>query len=335
MPAYPPTRPHGPQNPTRIAAASPLAVTGILLETLRERFRQDQNLLWFWDPDPSVGTILIETSYNDAVEQRNASIAIYVTRLNTTPQQLLVGDRTDVNLPDHKEFFTGLMTSSYSVDCVANDQGASVQLADIVQHFFIASRQILTGMFGLQNMTHASMGQSAPFEQEQGKFSTPVSFEVSYHTQWSTVKIRPLLQSVGVRVIDSRTGMDAAEAFADSAAQSYGRTWPIDPPEPLSGPYSSAPHVPPPEAPVPGAVTFPASAFFLPNQRLLGVRDTVNRVFSTQIPFIHTDTISEIVYRNGIRVDPSAYTVTSPQTVEFAIPPEPDDLLLLDGYVAR
>lgn len=326
-----------------VAAASPLAVTGIFLEALRERFRKDQNLPWFWDPDPSVATILIEASYNDAVEASNYGMAIYVTRQQSAVQQIATGDRMDVHLPDHKETMSGLMISSYSIDCVANDQGASTQLGDIVQHFLLAGRTLLAAMYGFQNVTHAALGQTAPFAQGQQQFNTPVTLDVHYHARWSTVKIRPILRSINVRLFDADTGLDAsgssmnaADTFAASAAASYGRTWPLDPPPTPPRPYSStAIEEPPPPPPTPGAVVVPESAFFLPNQALIGPRDGVNRTFTTYATFIHTDTIREIVYRNGIRLDPSVYSVPAPQTIVFDTAPGPSDLLLLDGYVAR
>jgi hypothetical protein len=63
------------------------------------------------------------------------------------------------------------------------------------------------------------MGQTQPFSHDQQKWSTGVSFEITYQARWSTVKIRPLLQDITTRVIDG----GVAEYHTSLASASMAR----------------------------------------------------------------------------------------------------------------
>ena len=217
---YNAVRPHEPQDRTRIAAGSPLAVLGIFLESLRERFNDEANLGIVWRPDTQITDIVIETGYNVESESRNAGRALYVTRRNSTPSQVVVSDRVGVHLPSHLEGFMCMMDSQITIDCVSNDSGESALLADIVQGFLLASRQIMAAMYGFHDVSHAEAGATLPFEHSQEQWSTTISLRVQYHARWTTVKIRPLLQGVGVRMADDIS----AQAFEARAAASLQRT---------------------------------------------------------------------------------------------------------------
>lgn len=207
---YFPTRPRAAQDRTKIAAGSPLALVGLILEALRERFSEGNGIEEIWtDREPpvwrdDVGTtgILIEAGYNEELEARNFGCALYVNRLNTVPTKLVLGNRAGVHLPDHMEGFMCMVGSQFTIDCVSNDEGMSSILADIVQSFLIAGSQIFCGWYGIHDFGLAQMGQTQPFSHDQQKWSTSVSFEISYQARWSTVKIRPLLQDITTRVLD-------------------------------------------------------------------------------------------------------------------------------------
>jgi hypothetical protein len=213
-------RPREAQDRTKIAAGSPLAVLGIIIEALRERFGPNGNLDIEWREDAQTTDILIEAGYSIETEARNMARALYVNRLNTAPQQIAIGDRVGVHLPDHLEGFTCIMESQMSIDCVSNNAGDSMILADIVQSFLIASRQIFEAMYGFHDFGLASMSQTLPFDHDRNKWSTTVSFVVQYQSRWSTVKIRPLLQSIGLRA----SGVPSGSLYESAAISSLQRT---------------------------------------------------------------------------------------------------------------
>ena len=213
---YNATRPKEPQDRARIAAGSPLAVLGIFLESLRERFLPDNGMDIHWTEDVQTTDITIEVGYSVESEIRNATRALYVNRLNTSPANIAVGDRVGVRLPDHLEGFMCHMGSQITIDCVSNDAGDCALLADVVQHWLIANRQIYASLYGFHDVSLAEMGQTQPFKHDQQKWSTTVSVAVVYPVRWSTVKIRPLLQDVGV----SLAGVtEALEAVAVTSMQ--------------------------------------------------------------------------------------------------------------------
>lgn len=332
-----PTKPHAPQA-AQIVPGSPLAVTGIFLEVLRERFGEGQEVPWTWRRDVTLTDVMIEAGYNAELAARGTSVGIYVNRNQTVPGTIVIGDLAAARLPKLIEVFTLMMTSSYSIDCVSPDKGESALLADTVQFTLIGANNLIEGYFGLHSLGMPIMGQTLPFEHGPTKYSTSLSFDVQYQTTWRTQKLRPLLQQVMVRVTDAATGMDAAGNLTDTTLASMSQEWPQDP---LQGTVEGTPIIAPEEPPVPGPVRIPQDTIFMPNLPLLGVTDAVNRSYSTSMPFLRTDIVAEVVYRNGVRADQTSYTVSSTRpdgllnTITFNDPPLPGELLVLDAYLPK
>lgn len=198
-------RPQTPQDHLKVAAGSPLAIQGIFLEIIRERFRPDAGLEWVWDTDPTKTGIFIETSFNEELESRNKVPAVYVTRLQSTPTKMAVGDRAGVHLPDHQELFKALMRIDMQLDCVSNDEGESIVIGDVVQFMILASQDVIQKEFGMYSFTHPILGQTAPQTQDQTKWVTPIGFSIEFWIHWTQVPIKPLLQQLSQRVTLSGT----------------------------------------------------------------------------------------------------------------------------------
>jgi hypothetical protein len=214
-------RPETAQNQLKIAAGSPLAIQGIFIEIMRERFRHDSGLAWIWNPDITETDILIEAGFNEETESRSQTPAIYINRLQTVPSKVVIGDRVGVRLPDHCEGFGAITTVTIQMDCVANDEGTSALIGDITQHMLLASQDVIQREFGFYDFTHPHLGQTIPYERDQTKWNTPVSFEVQFWIRWSQVPIRPLLQQVAMRA--AAGNIDAAGFFVDSTINSMRR----------------------------------------------------------------------------------------------------------------
>jgi len=211
-------RPKTAQDHLRIAAGSPLAIQGIFLEIIRERFRPDAGLEWVWDADPTLTNILIETSYNEEIESRNKVPAVYVTRLQSTPTKMAVGDRSTVHLPDHQEVFKALMRIDLQLECVSNDEGESTVIADIVQFMILASQDVIQREFGFYSFTHPVLGQTLPQDREQVKWATPISFSVEFWIHWAQVPIAPLLQQLSQKIT-----LQGRDAFRQTVLNSMRR----------------------------------------------------------------------------------------------------------------
>jgi hypothetical protein len=97
-------------------------------------------------------------------------------------------------------------------------------------------------------------------------------------------------------------------------------------------PGQGTPQTAPTTAGVP--TSLPANTIFMPKQPLLGVRDGVNKVFHTVVPFVSGDVVREVVYRSGVRVPVTDYRVnTAERSITFLRAPQPTDTLFLDAYV--
>lgn len=211
-------RPHTPQDRLKVAAGSALALQGIFLEILRERFQENAGLEWYWNSDPTLTKILIETNLNEELETRNQVPALYVSRLQTTPSKIAVGDRAEVNLPDHKEYFKALMRVDMQVDCVSNDEGESTVLGDIVQFMLLASQDVIQNAFGLHDFTHPVLGQTVPSTADQTKWVSSVNFSIEFWIHWTQVPIAPLLTQLAQRIT-----IDGADTFTKTVLNSMRR----------------------------------------------------------------------------------------------------------------
>lgn len=193
-------RPKAAQDRLRIAAGSPLAIQGIFLEILRERFKEGNGLEWAYRDDITTTEILIETSYNEETESRSQTPAVYVTRLQSRPQKVAIGDRAGVRLRDHLEGFKALMEVALSIECVSNDEGESAIIGDIVQFTLLAAQDVIQREFGLHDFQHPVLGQTIPYERDQNKWSSPVDFTIQFWVHWLQVPIAPLLQQITQKI---------------------------------------------------------------------------------------------------------------------------------------
>lgn len=110
-------------------------------------------------------------------------------------------------------------------------------------------------------------------------------------------------------------------------------------PRPVIGPSDQQPPVPEPAPPLAVPPTIPVTGLpanyrFMPRQPLNGVRDGVNKIFTTVVPFVSGDSVREVVYRSGVRVPVTDYRVnTAERSITFLRAPQPTDTLYLDAYV--
>lgn len=214
-------RPRTPQDKTKIAAGSPLAIQGIFLEILRERFSENGGLQWIWRPDSTLTTVIIETGYNEETEARNTVPAIFVNRLQSVPQKMVIGDRAGVRLPDHLEGFAALMQVGITITCIDADEGTSALLGDTVQFTLLAAQDVIQKEFGLHDFTHPTLGPTQPQAKDKDKWVTQVAFNIQFWIRWAQTPIAPLLQQVVQRVTAQKLNSD--QYFIEVATTSMRR----------------------------------------------------------------------------------------------------------------
>ena len=217
-------RPKQFQDPQKIAYGSPLAIQGIFLEIIRERFKPGNGLYISWNPDPTLSGIIIETSFNEETEVRNKVPAVFINRLQTIPSKTIVGDRVGTYLPSHLEGFGAICTTGILMECVSNDEGESAIIGDIVQYMVLASQDVIQREFGFYDMSHPTLSQTTPYKRDQDKWSTNIEFSVQFWIRWAQVPIRPLLQQIAQRV--SQKGGDIDSYFTEITINSMRRANP-------------------------------------------------------------------------------------------------------------
>jgi len=337
------------QNPLKIAAGSPLAIQGIFIEILRERFQEGSGLDIVWRPDITESDIIIEAAFNAETESRSTVPAVYIDRLQTVPSRNIVGDRVGVHLPQHLEGFGALNTVAMNVDVVSNDEGESAVLADLIQFTLLASQDVIQREFGFYDFSHPSMGRTEPFEREQTKWNTSIQFTVQFWVRWSQVPIAPLLQQIAARV--SYAGEDPGGHFIDTTINSLKRGEVLDistlkdgvvPPSRVSIVGPAGPSGPPGPAGPAGLAGAPGVTLDLRiDQPLNGVINGVNTVYTSTQKFQHTAQRKEIFYINGVRMKQGVgndYVVTEStpfagyDTLTVTYAPLVGDALTLDFY---
>ena len=341
-------KPKTKQNENRIVAGSPLAIQGVFLEILRERFGETAALDWIWRSDITSTDILIETGYNVETEARNAVPAIYVNRLASTPEKIVIGDRAGVRLPDHLEGFGAIMSVGISVDCVATDEGTCAILGDLIQFTLLAAQDVIQREFGFYDFQHPTLGPTQPFEKDKTKWVSTVSFNVQFWIRWTQVPIAPLLQQVATRI---RThGRDATGHFVDTVVNSMRRGELFDarllregdplPPSRIS--TQGPPGEPGPAGPPGQNGSILVIEALLIDQPLIGAINGINTVYTTPVQFKNTILFKGLFYINGVRQKQGVgcdYIVTEStplggyDTITVAYAPRTGDVLTLDYYL--
>jgi hypothetical protein len=335
------------QDPLKIAAGSPLAIQGVFLEIIRERFRADSGLGIVWQPDITETDVVIEVGFNEETESRSQTPAIYINKQDTVPAKIMVGDRAGVSLPDHCEGFAAITTVGIVIDCVSNDEGESAIVGDIVQYMLLASQDVIQREFGFYDMSQPSLSATEPYDRDTKKWNTQVQFQVQFWIRWSQVPIRPLLQQIATRI--TAQGNDAAGFFHDITINSLRRGEVLDPATQIPGaelPPSRVSIVGPPGPAGPAGPPGPAGApgatvLLLIDQPLTGVQNGINKVFTTSLKFSHSATQKEMVYFNGIRqkegvgcdyIASESIPLAGYDTLTFDAAPRANDVLTIDFY---
>jgi hypothetical protein len=224
----------------RVMAGSPLAVQGIFLEALREYF-QDPDAPYRWNTDANTSEIIIEAGLNPMPEQANCSRGVFVVRGGSDASKIMLGNRMGVDIPTGQEGFYANMVTSLQVECVSAAKGECEILGDFVQHFLIASRQIIEAQYGFQDMTLASMGPVGVYSIDENLYSVTLSFSTTHAFRWTTVKIAPVLAQlvvhmktrVGPSPLPGTPAAESEEAsdalYAQSAFESLTRNMPQRP----------------------------------------------------------------------------------------------------------
>ena len=216
---YSMVRPKTAQNKA-VLPGSPLAVQGVFLEVLRERYKASSGLQWQWDSDPTLTTLLVELGLNQETETRGTAPAVYINKLDTVVSRAVIGDRAGVQLHTGTEGFTALVTSPMRIDCVSTEAGESALLGDNVQFTLLVAQDPLQKHFGLHNVSLPSLEDTTPYERDNTRWNTPVDFQIQYWVRWIQRPLGPILQDLHYKVSSESNPSYYIDVAVNSIARS-------------------------------------------------------------------------------------------------------------------
>ena len=204
-----------------IVDGSPLAIVGIFVAFLRERFAPGNGPESYpWYEDATQSKIFIESSFEDNETKRGAKPALYVDKDQTVYGKSIIGDRAAHRFRDSKDAQWCLSTVPILIDCVSSRRGESAIIGDITHWSLHVASDVLQKAFALHDMTPPTLGRTVPYEDDQEAWTTPISFQVQYNVRWTVVPIAPLLSEISLKIQDS--GMGANEYLLELVTRSGG-----------------------------------------------------------------------------------------------------------------
>jgi hypothetical protein len=209
-------RPGQKDQPAVIVDGSPLAIIGIFVSFLRERYAPGNGPSDYpWYEDHTKTKLVIESGFEDDHGERGKKPALFVDKDESVYAKTHIGDRAGYRFTDKKDIQWCFSTVPVIIDCVSHQRAESAILGDITQWSIHASSDALQATFALHDMSPPRLGRTVPYEADREAWSTPVSFSVQYIVRWTTVPVLPLLQEIVLKIRQS--GLTSAEFLTEVA----------------------------------------------------------------------------------------------------------------------
>ena len=202
-------------QPPAVRPGSGMAVVGVFVEIIRERFRAT-GTNWLYDDDIKKTTIAVESAFNEDDEHRNFRPAIFIDRDDEIIGRSVLGDLAGQNLKTGVKGFWALESVPILIECVAAKKAESAIIADIAGLFIHASSDLIQAAFGFHEMTPVTRGRTQPFPRDKKQWITPVTFSVQFNLRWSNQPSGPLIQQIVTRA--SLSGFEGATQYFEHVA---------------------------------------------------------------------------------------------------------------------
>ncbi|MGD9209148.1 MAG: hypothetical protein PVI90_00155 [Desulfobacteraceae bacterium] len=187
-----------------IVDGSPLAIIGIFVAFLRERFTLGNGPPTYnWYEDITKTNIIIESSFEDNITTRGMKPAIYVDKDQSIYGKNIIGDRAAHRFKDSKDAQWCLSTVPILIDCVSSRKGESAIIGDITQWSIHVASDVIQKVFSLHDMSPPTLGRTIPYEDDQETWTTPISFQVQYNVRWTVIPVAPLLSDISLKIQNS------------------------------------------------------------------------------------------------------------------------------------
>jgi hypothetical protein len=200
---------------SRVAVGSPLAIIGIFVEVLRERFRPGNGPPdWPWDANLNETKIVIESAFAEGNTERGKKPAIFVDKDESAYGKVIIGDRVGIVWTDMTDFQWTLSTVPVLIECVASRRGESAIIGDIVHWTLHCASDPIQATYSLHDMSPPTLGRTVPYEADKESWTTPVSFHIQYPVRWRVTPIRNLIQEVRLRLRNANANQHYVEIAA-------------------------------------------------------------------------------------------------------------------------
>lgn len=192
---------------------SEMAIQGIFVEVIRERFRgvnlRDNPHYWEADVTPKESEenspdaprkLYIESQYLEFPDARNYRPAVLVDTNGQTPEKQVVNNFAGRRAQDQKEAFWCPATTPVEILVVDDRRGSCSVLADIIWMHLLGVRNFVRAEFGFQDMTEPLKSKVQPFRRDKDLWEVLITFNVRSPIRWVTTPIAPLLRGIRLRL---------------------------------------------------------------------------------------------------------------------------------------
>jgi len=203
----------------RVTGLQPHIITGVLLQVLREHFREDTRLdneylsKFVWVPkdtdkivcDPVRTSIIIDPIYRWDRVTTQARPGIIIKRNAIKPEKIGFSHNTYIglgsdSLPEAGTKHTMMFRGSHTIFCIATDGGAVEVLSTEVATHLAQFAPVLQSEFGFNHFYLSQIGEVTVLEEEKENYVVPVAFEYAYQNNWVLAKQEPRLKTVSLKV---------------------------------------------------------------------------------------------------------------------------------------
>ena len=185
-----------------IVEGSPLAIIGIFVVFLQERFKSGNGpAAYVHHPNHTQSTIIIESAFEDNRAERGAKPAIYVDKDSSTFRKISLGDRTKFAPKSGKNWGMCHSHMPIRIECVSPVKGESATIGDLVHTSTMMAADIIQSAFNLHDITPPVLSRTIPYEEDTKQWNSVVTFSVVCTMNWSTLPISPVLQQCVMRIL--------------------------------------------------------------------------------------------------------------------------------------
>lgn len=188
-------------NP-EIPVKSPLALIGVFLSILRERFSPGNGLTWTYSEGEDArltNPISIEAGRNEHTEEKNKRPAIYVLRGPVGFKQAGIGDYNAIQMKSGARVYYATAETSFNFVVESNEEGEAAQIADIVLSTVMMGSDLIERAFAFRKLGPFGISAASRPVYDNDVSQIVISMGLTYDVRWGTIPISPLLNEIVVK----------------------------------------------------------------------------------------------------------------------------------------